>query len=429
MSYGRTGEQRMKDNRQKSTQSSIARRINRGFVGSKLGAFFWTDFLGGVMAVVLWCLCQELEFFGEFRWGPGMRWFECQGKFWEIMYYVRPEGRAEVCFDGTMFFAVLFIALLFAVSMQGLSLLHDCFFGARRIREKLSPLNELAKRAEEFSSMVHDESKFQILEDAISNVNPGSGEEHLKIGDKDLRGLELAVNHLIDRMKESYRQQSRFVSDASHELRTPISVIQGYANMLDRWGKEDETVLEEGIAAIKHESEHMSTLVEQLLFLARSDSGRQKLEQEEVSLKLLMKEVYEESMMIDREHAYQFRDMSEGPVCLLGDMTMLKQTMRILAENARKYTRENDEIIFAVGQKEKECFFYVQDTGIGMLEKEVSHIFERFYRSEEARGSDIGGSGLGLSIAKWIVDKHRGHFEILSREGLGTRITVWLPLA
>lgn len=428
MSYGRTGERQMKNSSQKSTQSSIARRINRGFVGRKLGAFFWTDFFGGVMAVVLWCLCQELGFFGEFRWGLGMRWFECRGEFWEILYYVRPDDAQTVCFDGTMFFAALLAGLMIAVSVQLLSLLHDCFFGARRIRGQLSPLNELAKKAEEFSSMAQDESKFQRLEDAISNVNPGSGEEHLKIGDKDLRGLELAVNHLIDRMKESYRQQSRFVSDASHELRTPISVIQGYANMLDRWGKEDETVLEEGIAAIKHESEHMSTLVEQLLFLARSDSGRQKLEQEEVSLRLLMKEVYEESMMIDREHVYQFRDMSEGPVCLLGDMTMLKQTMRILADNARKYTRERDEIVFAVGQKEQECFFYVQDTGIGMMEQDVSHIFDRFYRSEEARGSDIGGSGLGLSIAKWIVDKHRGHFEILSREGLGTRITVWLPL-
>lgn len=427
MSSGRAGECDMKKDTQKNTQSSIARRINRGFVVRKLGAFFWMDFMIAGMAVVFWCVSAEISHFGEFVWRADTRWFECRGAFWEIIYHVGVKGAEPVSFDGTMFFGFLLIGLSISISVQLLALIHDCFFGAGRIRAQLAPLNELAKRAEEFSSMAYDESKFQRLEDAISNVNPGSGKEHVKIGDKDLRGLELAINHLIDRMRESYRQQSRFVSDASHELRTPISVIQGYVNMLDRWGKEDETVLEEGIAAIKHESEHMSTLVEQLLFLARSDSGRQKLERENVSLKMLMKEVYEESVMIDREHVYQFREQSGEPVCIPGDPTMLKQTMRILADNARKYTKEKDEIIFATGVKEKECFFYVQDTGIGMMEKDVSHIFERFYRSDEVRGSDIGGSGLGLSIAKWIVDKHRGHFEILSREGLGTRITVWLP--
>lgn len=274
------------------------------------------------------------------------------------------------------------------------------------------------------------ESKFHRLEDAISNVNPGSGDEHLNIGDKELKGLELAVNNLIDRMRESFRQQSRFVSDASHELRTPISVIQGYVNMLDRWGKEDETVLAEGIEAIKHESEHMSSLVEQLLFLARSDSGRQKLVSEKISLNELMNEVYEESVMIDSDHVYTFQEpASHDPeqVFILGDPTMLKQTMRILADNARKYTKKNDEIMFAVGVQGEESFFSVQDTGIGMIEQDISHIFERFYRSDEVRNGSIGGSGLGLSIAKWIVDKHRGHFEILSREGLGTRIIVWLP--
>lgn len=106
---------------------------------------------------------------------------------------------------------------------------------------------------------------------------------------------------------------------------------------------------------------------------------------------------------------------------------MLKQTLRILADNARKYTKDMDEIKFLAGRRGSECFFSVQDAGIGMAEKDITHMFERFYRSDEVRNSGTGGCGLGLSIAKWIVDKHHGHFEILSREGLGTRITVWLP--
>lgn len=410
--------------------SSIARRINRGFVWRQFFSYLNIDLCLSIMAIVSWCICVEINRFGDFVWNRGFRslqWDRAE----EVIFYVVNDGSGRpVRFDSTLFVIFFLICLSCIGIAQVFSLLRSLFFGARKVREQLLPLNELAKKAEQLSSIAFDESKFHRLEDAISNVNPGSGDEHLNIGDKELKGLELAVNNLIDRMRESFRQQSRFVSDASHELRTPISVIQGYVNMLDRWGKEDETILAEGIEAIKHESEHMSSLVEQLLFLARSDSGRQKLVSEKISLNELMNEVYEESVMIDSEHVYTFQEpASQDPeqVFILGDPTMLKQTMRILADNARKYTKKNDEIMFAVGVQGEECFFSVQDTGIGMIEQDISHIFERFYRSDEVRNGSIGGSGLGLSIAKWIVDKHRGHFEILSREGLGTRIIVWLP--
>lgn len=410
--------------------SSIARRINRGFVWRQFFFYLNIDLCLSIMAIVSWCICVEINRFGDFVWNRGFRslqWDRAE----EVIFYVVNDGSGRpVRFDSTLFVIFFLICLSCIGIAQVFSLLRSLFFGARKVREQLLPLNELAKKAEQLSSIAFDESKFHRLEDAISNVNPGSGDEHLNIGDKELKGLELAVNNLIDRMRESFRQQSRFVSDASHELRTPISVIQGYVNMLDRWGKEDETILAEGIEAIKHESEHMSSLVEQLLFLARSDSGRQKLVSEKISLNELMNEVYEESVMIDSEHVYTFQEpASQDPeqVFILGDPTMLKQTMRILADNARKYTKKNDEIMFAVGVQGEECFFSVQDTGIGMIEQDISHIFERFYRSDEVRNGSIGGSGLGLSIAKWIVDKHRGHFEILSREGLGTRIIVWLP--
>ena len=410
--------------------SSIARRINRGFVWRQFFSYLNIDLCLSIMAIVSWCICVEINRFGDFVWNRGFRslqWDRAE----EVIFYVVNDGSGRpVRFDSTLFVIFFLICLSCIGIAQVFSLLRSLFFGARKVREQLLPLNELAKKAEQLSSIAFDESKFHRLEDAISNVNPGSGDEHLNIGDKELKGLELAVNNLIDRMRESFRQQSRFVSDASHELRTPISVIQGYVNMLDRWGKEDETILAEGIEAIKHESEHMSSLVEQLLFLARSDSGRQKLVSEKISLNELMNEVYEESVMIDSEHVYTFQEpASQDPeqVFILGDPTMLKQTMRILADNARKYTKKNDEIMFAVGVQGEECFFSVQDTGIGMIEQDISHIFERFYRSDEVRNGSIGGSGLGLSIAKCVVDEHRGHFEILSREGLGTRIIVWLP--
>lgn len=111
-----------------------------------------------------------------------------------------------------------------------------------------------------------------------------------------------------------------------------------------------------------------------------------------------------------------------------GDMGLLKQTARILVENASKYTPEGENIIIRTGVNEKgEPYFSVQDNGIGMDEKDVPHIFERFFRADTARVRKNGGTGLGLSIAKWIIDNHKGYFSILSRKEIGTRITVFLP--
>ena len=126
--------------------------------------------------------------------------------------------------------------------------------------------------------MVEDENKYHNLEDAIANLKGDVIESGIHMNDRELRGIEQALNDLLDRIRKTYKQQDQFVSDASHELRTPIAVIQGYVNMLDRWGKEDETVLAESIEAIQHEADHMQKLVEQLLFLARGDANRQNLD-------------------------------------------------------------------------------------------------------------------------------------------------------
>ena len=282
----------------------------------------------------------------------------------------------------------------------------------------------MAIRADQLNRLtLMDGDKFQEIESAIENIKPGE-EAPLSLHDKDLEGIEAAMNNLLIRMKETYQQQARFVNDASHELRTPIAVIQGYANMLERWGREDESVLDESIHAIIHEVDHMNKLIEQLLFLARGDSGKTVIKKEELSLNEMMQEIYEESLMIDEAHIYRLK-ASEQEIKINADATLLKQAVRILLDNAAKYTKEKDEIIIGYGKDDKNrAYLQVQDTGIGMAEADVKHMFERFYRSDETR--EIQGTGLGLSIAKWIVDKHNGHFEILSRTELGTRIRIVL---
>ena len=160
------------------------------------------------------------------------------------------------------------------------------------------------------------------------------------------------------------------------------------------------------------------------MFLARGDAGRNHLDMQQISLKGIIHEVYEESRMIDEKHEYELVE-DKGDVIMTGDAAMIKQSVRILVDNAAKYTQEGETIILKSGiNKEMKAYFVIQDNGIGMNDSEVSHVFERFYRSDEARNRQTGGTGLGLSIAKWIIDRHGGYIEVLSRPEIGTRFTV-----
>ena len=310
--------------------------------------------------------------------------------------------------------------------IEGLLVVLWVLFDTLKVRSKLMPLQEFADAALSLSELDGEaEQRYQKLENAIDMLSPAEDDQKLSTGDAELEGLETAVNKLMARMRESYRQQARFVSDASHELRTPIAVIKGYADLLDRWGKTDEKILEESIQAIKDESENMQHLVEQLLFLARGDSGRTPLNVSEFDLSDMMKEVWEESSMIDKDHDYKFE--SGGSVMVRGDISLIKQAARILIENASKYTPEGGEIVLKSLISDGHPAFSVQDSGIGISENDLQHIFERFYRADDSRSKQTGGSGLGLAIAKWIIERHGGRFEIISRKDIGTRITVILP--
>lgn len=310
---------------------------------------------------------------------------------------------------------------------EGLFLLFKSVLGTISIRRSLKPIDELTDVAFQLGSTGSDfdEEKFLRLEAAIDEISPTAENARLRTGDQQLAGLELAVNNLIERMRNSYRQQTRFVSDASHELRTPIAVIKGYADMLDRWGKTDEKVLTESIEAIKTESDHMNYLVEQLLFLARGDNGKTKMVFAGFDLAQMMRDVYEEYVMIDNEHTYQCRLPESIPA--YGDVSMLKQTARILLDNAKKYTPEGGEIQLSAGCEGAMPWFSVQDNGIGIDDESLPHIFDRFYRADSSRSRGTGGSGLGLAIARWIIGKHNGRFDVVTREGVGTRITVYIP--
>lgn len=326
--------------------------------------------------------------------------------------------------------------LAFSCVYQLLDVL-DFFSDTRRVRRKLQPLNDLALMADTIGnagigdpmSGTDDASKMATLEQAIARASVES--PTVSTGDQDLRSIEVALNGLLRQMQEAKLQQMRFVSDASHELRTPIAVIQGYVNMLDRWGTSDEEVLHESIEALKAESSHMQELVEQLLFLARGDSGRNTLQRADVNLADVVLEVWDESCMIDEGHVYACSltddDAQDPRFKVTGDLALLKQALRIMVQNAEKYSPEGSTITLGATSDSVAVTCTVQDEGIGMSEEDAKHVFERFYRADSAREEGAEGSGLGLSIAKWIVDAHNGTIEVLSREGVGTRFTVRIP--
>lgn len=404
--------------------TSIAIKLNSIFVRNLFRKFLIIDICIILGFIGVWCVESEISFYGEFV-KNAQRSFE----FYPIEtanYKVVWDNGKVMIKEGRSFLNLLIKAISAIGIIEAIMLLKQMIFGTSQNRRVLKPLDEIAEAASRLSDIAFNEEKFQSLEDAISRITPTTSDERIHIGDSELQGLEDAINNLLDKMRDSYRQQARFVSDASHELRTPISVIQGYANMLDRWGKDDAEVLEESIAAIKSESENMKNLVEQLLFLARGINGKTQLNLMEFSLNDMMKEVLEESKMIDKDHIYRYMD-SEN-ISVYGDISLLKQTARILIENAAKYTDKGEYIILRIGKNNKgEPYFSVQDNGIGMDEKDVLHIFERFFRADTARVRKDGGTGLGLSIAKWIIDSHKGYFSVLSRKEIGTRITVFLP--
>lgn len=316
------------------------------------------------------------------------------------------------------------------------------FFGdMRRVRRALQPLNTLALKADQLvnvdalstDSITNDTlvkgEKIKSLEQAIEEANINAPK--IQTGDQDLASIEIALNKLLRRMQEAKLQQMRFVNDASHELRTPIAVIRGYTDMLDRWGKTDEAVLDESIAALKSESEHMHDLVEQLLFLARGDAGRNTLTKTQFNLARITSEVCEESEMIDSSHRYTLKydqsALTDNCYQVLADAAMIKQSIRIIVQNAARYSAAQTTISFNVSCDENTVQVSVEDEGMGISEEAASHIFERFWRADNARIESNEGSGLGLSIAKWIVDNHDGSIEVLSHEGVGTRFTIVLP--
>ena len=244
--------------------------------------------------------------------------------------------------------------------------------------------------------------------------------------DDELKSLALTLNSMLERVSNAYHQQGRFVADVSHELRTPLAIMQGNVDLLSRWGTEDKAVLQDSITALAKQTTYMNGLVENLLFLARSDNAQFLLNKTEFPVDALFAELIEEQSLIDPAHAY-IPSIAPEDATFCADRTMIKQLLRALIDNSVKYTPSGGTISIGFFQSEKTDTLTVRDDGCGMSKEDCDHIFERFFRVDQARAKATGGMGLGLSIVLAIAQSHGGSARAESAPGKGTVVTVSLP--
>lgn len=314
-----------------------------------------------------------------------------------------------VFYDITNYIENILVFSMFMVVSYLVGIVLIWVIGSSKIKNILLPITQITDSAKKISG-----------ENLDMRIDVGEAKYELK-------DLALTINAMIDRIEDSYVKQQRFVSDVSHELRTPISVINGYANMLDRWGKDNPDVLQESIDALKNEAGNMGDLVEKLLFLARHDRDTLKYEMSNFNLSEMMEDITKQTEMIDNNHNITSEINDE--ILLYGDPYRIKQVIRIFIDNAIKYTPVGGDICIRGYKDRNYAMIEVQDWGIGIGKNDLNNIFDRFFRADESRTKDTGGYGLGLSIAKIIVLQHGGKIKVRSKLGFGTIFIIQLPVA
>lgn len=255
--------------------------------------------------------------------------------------------------------------------------------------------------------------------DDLSRRIPFQGMEEDEIG-----GLITTFNQTLERLESLFTSQQRFLADVSHELRTPLTVIKGNVDLMRRMKQFDA----ESLTSIDQEAGRLTRLVGGLLMLAQAESGKLPLNLRPVELDLLVTEVFQEMHILagGRVNVH----LSEiDQLVVNGDRDRLKQVFINLVANAIQYTPQGGEVFISLSRVKDQARIICRDTGPGIPSEDLPHIFERFYRAEKSRTRGKStGFGLGLSIAKWIVERHGGRIEVNSKEGQGTTFLIWLPL-
>ncbi|CAG1066829.1 two-component system, OmpR family, heavy metal sensor histidine kinase CusS [uncultured bacterium] len=244
----------------------------------------------------------------------------------------------------------------------------------------------------------------------------------------ELGRLAATMNEMIERLEKSFKQIRQFTGDASHELKTPLTILKGEIEMALR-SKDDVRYMKEVLASSLEEIDRMSYIVKSLLDLAKMDVEKGALAKEPVRLDKVVSDRYEHLRKRAFDSAVQLDILENKPVTVLGDQVRLSQLVYNLIDNAIKYTHKGGRVELSLAQEGQTALFKVKDTGVGISAEDLPFIFDRFYRVDKARTREVGGAGLGLSICKEIAEAHGGTLSVVSQTGTGTTFTASFPSA
>ena len=277
------------------------------------------------------------------------------------------------------------------------------------VKKSLDPLKRMSEMTKDISAEKLGEVQIQ-LENAPSEV----------------KELAQTLQTTLTRLSDTWEDQRQLVSNVSHELRTPLTVVSGYLQSTLRRGNNLTDIQREALETASSEADRTIQLLQDLLDLARAESGRMYFHLETIVLNELLSEI--KGMVTQYPVGVEFA-LSEADVMIKGDKNRLKQVLLNLIDNGVKYSKSDEPIVIKLEQDKQFAKVQVCDRGVGIPLKDQTRIFERFYRVDEARSRNIGGTGLGLSIVKTLVEGMGGTIQVMSQLNQGTTFTILLPLS
>lgn len=240
--------------------------------------------------------------------------------------------------------------------------------------------------------------------------------------DDELRIVKIELNSILEKLERAKEKERTFLTNASHELRTPLAVLQGYLNILKNWGMKDESIIKESIESMTEETEHMKIMLENLLFLARSDKDNVKLKKELINLRDIKNKVIKDTSIVGTNRKF-YSDIDEDAL-IEGDTKLVLQLFRSILDNAIKFSKDDSIITINTYNHMNRCLVEIIDQGIGIPNSDKQKIFDRFYRASNGVDNLVEGNGIGLAIAKKIVDIYGGDIMVESELEKGTKITI-----
>ena len=275
-------------------------------------------------------------------------------------------------------------------------------------RRALKPVDKIAQTAQE------------IEESDLS--------QRINVNTKDELGrLATTLNAMIGRLEKAFQRQKQFTSDASHELRTPLAVIEAESSLALR-KERPSSDYRQSLEIIAQESRQMSSLIDQLLTLARADAGKEQWNFTEVNLGKLIANLSTDVEVLCQEKGLSFQLGQTQDLAVKGDEARLRELFMNILDNAIRYTPTPGTVSVSLRREGQMAVVAITDTGVGIPAEDIPFIFERFYRVDKSRSRAEGGSGLGLAICHHIAEAHKGKIEVESQVGAGSTFSVWLPL-